>query len=376
MFLAQQQQQQQQVAMAAFMQQHGFGAQPGFAPQGYGGQGFGFGAPGMVHMLPHYQQAMFSQPSVNASLVSNSTAHAGGVAAGADVGQGTCTEAPAAADDAEWQPSQRLPSQQDMQQGQAQPLRGSVAFASGQLASGMGSNAGSLLGAGSVHGSNHGSNHGSRHGSMPEGNAHGSGSGNGGHGSGDGGGEGSGTDAAPAVGKRLQELEDGAAPELNQEAAEVPPEGDGVQAKAHTPFADAHEQHAEQQQQQQAAGNFGHGRLYHPTASHAKPSHSLSALPLFAPEEAAEAGANAGADGAPGTADCGPALMSPPAAAIGAEAAPHNAPHSAFMRPPPCAPADVKAWQDVHICGGGGSGSGNSTANGGRIGGSGESRMF
>jgi SHAQKYF class myb-like DNA-binding protein len=373
MFLAQQQQQQQQVAMAAFMQQHGFGAQPGFAPQGFGGQGFGFGAPGMVHMLPHYQQAMFSQPSVNASMVSNSTAHAG-AAAGADVGQGTCTEAPAAADDAEWQPSRQLPSQQDLQQQQAQPLQpGSVAFASGQLASGMGSNAGSMLGAGSVHGSNHGSMHGSRHGSMPEGDAHGSGSGNGGNGSGDG----SGADAAPAVGKRQQEQEDGAAPESNQEAVEVPPEGEGVQAKAHTPFADAHEQHAEQQQpqpqqqqQQLAAGNFGHGRLYRPTASHAKPSHSLSALPLFAPEEAVEAGGDAAAGGT-SPADCGAVLTNPPAAAAGVGQAPHNAPHGGFMRPLPHVAADAKVWQDAQDCGDGGSGSGNSTANGGRACGSG-----
>ena len=382
MFLAQQQQQQQQVAMAAFMQQHGFGAPAGFAPQGFGGQGFGFGAPGMVHMLPHYQQAMFSQPSVNASMVSNSTAHGGAAAAAANAvaasGQGASTEAPAAADGVEWRSSQRPPSQQDLQQQQqAQPLRGGVTFASGQLASGMGSNAGSLLGAGSVHGSNHGSIHGSRNGSMPECDTHGSGSGSGGgDGSGDGSGNGSGTDAAPAAGKRQQVQEDAAAPVSHQEAAEVPPEGDGVQAKAHTPFADAHGQHAEQQQQQQqqAAGNFGHGRLYRPTASHARPSRSLSALPLFSPEEAAEPGAIVAAGGT-SPAECGPAPTSPPAAATNVDQAPHNAPHGGLMRPLPRAPADAKAWH-AQDCGGGGSGSGNSTANGGRVCGSGEPEVL
>lgn len=362
MYLAQQQHQQQQAAMAAFMQHHGCGA-GGFGPQGFGGQGFGFGAPGMVHMVPHYQQAMFSQPSVNASMQSAGTVqqprHTQHTTTAVGDGQAMGN---AGTDTAQRQPSQQLPQSQHLQPSptlqlqqqqqqllQAQQQQCNGGFASGNLPSGMGSNAGSWLGNGSVHGSNRGS----RHGSSPDAEGDGSGEGNG---SGDGSGDGSDTGAQPAVARQQSHKQDAAPVAPQPEPQQPPPEGHGDPAKAHTPFADV---------PQQNSGAFGGGRLYRPTASHARPSHSLSSLPLFAPDDTAAAAADADGNGTGNDMPADP--QSPPAMAA---AAPHNAPHSAFMRPHTAVKAE--AHNENGGGSGNGSGSGNSTADGGRSRGSGE----
>lgn len=308
MFLAQQQQQQNQ--MAAFMQQHGYG------PQGFG-QGFAFGGPGMVHMLPAYQQAsMFSGASVNGGP------HDGGAGGNAAAASGMDGRLGSDAAPQLQQPWQR-PDGGELAAGPH------PAGQSGNLASSNDSCLGGKLGAGSsgegslpqgsslpLGGSRHGSSLVGRAGSAlgkggagMSGSMHGNNGGGSMHGS-NGGGSGGANGSTPGS---LNGSADGSGGRRDSTAQ--------LGSSQQRPARQASQPSPAEDAARQPGGGFGGAKLYRPTASHARPAQSLSQLPMFAHDNAENNSA-----------------ISPTAAATAATnaaAAPHNAPHAGFKPPPP-----------------------------------------